>query len=482
MKEPKIAAAYIRVSTSDQLEYSPDSQLKLIREHAKRDGFIIPDEYVFREDDGISGKRADKRPAFRVMIATAKSGKEPPFSTIFVWKFSRFARNQEESIMYKNLLKRRGVDVRSLSEPSSDSPFASLIERIIEWMDEYYLINLATEVRRGMIEKVSRGEPTGKPPYGYTVAEKTLRPNDDAAVVRWVFEQYASGMGMRAIAAELRKSGVTTVQGNPPDNRFVKYMLQNPAYVGKLRYSRNGRAHYSREDYTGEDVMLIDAPHEQIIAPDLWERVQKRLSEKDSEPTYVRRNNPRMYMLKGLVRCSNCGSTLCMTSAKNPGLQCHKYANGQCGISHHIKMDTAEDAVLSYLESALVSDTFTFSPTVSRRTKPAADYDKLMRSEEARLKRAKSAFLDGVFSKEEYVELRDEIQRNIETMRMAQKQAEPQESAPSPAAFRPKIMHVMDILRDPEIPAATKNAALRSVIDKIVFDRRQNTFDIFFCP
>ena len=105
-----------------------------------------------------------------------------------------------------------------------------------------------------------------------------------------------------------------------------------------------------------------------------------------------------------------------------------------------------------------------------------------MRSEEARLRRAKSAFLDGVFSKEEYVELRDEIQKNIESLRMAQKQAAPQESAPSPAAFRPKLMHVMDILRDPEIPAATKNAALRSVIDKIVFDRRRNTFDIFFCP
>ena len=51
----KIGAAYIRVSDERQDEYSPDSQLKKIREHAARDGYIIPDEYVFY-DDGISGR------------------------------------------------------------------------------------------------------------------------------------------------------------------------------------------------------------------------------------------------------------------------------------------------------------------------------------------------------------------------------------------------------------------------------------------
>ena len=51
----QIGAAYIRVSSDDQLEYSPESQLKLIREYAKREGYMIPDEYVY-QDDGISGK------------------------------------------------------------------------------------------------------------------------------------------------------------------------------------------------------------------------------------------------------------------------------------------------------------------------------------------------------------------------------------------------------------------------------------------
>ena len=159
----KTAAAYIRVSDNRQDEYSPSSQLKLIREHAKKNDVIVPDEYVFY-DDGISAKSAKKRTAFNNMIALAKD-KEHPFDIIYVWKFSRFARNQEESIVYKSLLKKKGVQVVSVSEPILDGAFGSLIERIIEWMDEYYLIRLSGEVTRGMTEKATRGEPLSIPPF-----------------------------------------------------------------------------------------------------------------------------------------------------------------------------------------------------------------------------------------------------------------------------------------------------------------------------
>lgn len=95
----KIAAAYIRVSTDDQEEYSPDSQVRLIREYARKNGYLLPEEYVF-QDDGISAATARKRPAFNRMIALAKE-KERPFDAILVLMFSRFARNREESVLYK---------------------------------------------------------------------------------------------------------------------------------------------------------------------------------------------------------------------------------------------------------------------------------------------------------------------------------------------------------------------------------------------
>lgn len=105
---------------------------------------------------GISGRKADKRPEFQKMIGLAKSS-DHPVDVILVWKFSRFARNQEESIVYKSLLRKQSnVDVVSVSEPLIDGPFGSLIERIIEWMDEYYSIRLSGEVLRGMKEKATK--------------------------------------------------------------------------------------------------------------------------------------------------------------------------------------------------------------------------------------------------------------------------------------------------------------------------------------
>ena len=166
----KIGCAYIRVSDERQDEYSPDSQLKKIREYASKEGYIIPDEYVFY-DDGISGRNVKKRDDFNRMIATAKE-KNHPFEAIFVWKFSRFARNQEQAILYKNLLRKNNVSVISVSEPIPEGHFGTLIERIIEWMDEFYSINLGVEVSRGMEEKVSRGEPICFAPFGYYMEDK----------------------------------------------------------------------------------------------------------------------------------------------------------------------------------------------------------------------------------------------------------------------------------------------------------------------
>ena len=100
----KFAAAYIRVSTDDQLEFSLDAQIKALKDYAKRNDMIILNEHIYA-DEGISGKRADKRPAFMKMIATSKK-KPRPFDVILVHKFDRFARSREDSVVYKSMLKR----------------------------------------------------------------------------------------------------------------------------------------------------------------------------------------------------------------------------------------------------------------------------------------------------------------------------------------------------------------------------------------
>ncbi len=67
----KTGAAYIRVSTEEQIEFSPDSQIKRIRDYAASHEILLPEKFIFM-DEGISGRCAEKRPAFMRMIGTAK--------------------------------------------------------------------------------------------------------------------------------------------------------------------------------------------------------------------------------------------------------------------------------------------------------------------------------------------------------------------------------------------------------------------------
>ena len=102
---PKIAAAYIRVSTDDQVEYSPPTPSWW------RSASMPPPTAMSSPMSssswmrGISGKHTEKRPEFNRMIGTAKQ-KPRPFDAILLWKFSRFARNREDSIVYKSMLRR----------------------------------------------------------------------------------------------------------------------------------------------------------------------------------------------------------------------------------------------------------------------------------------------------------------------------------------------------------------------------------------
>ena len=135
----KTACAYVRVSTDKQEELSPDSQIREIKEYAARNNMLISKIYV--EEHGISGKNASKRPAFQEMIATCKE-KSHPYDVVLVWKFSRFARNIDESTYYKSILRKKcNVDVQSVSEPIIEGMYGRLIEMVIEWSDEFYLYN-----------------------------------------------------------------------------------------------------------------------------------------------------------------------------------------------------------------------------------------------------------------------------------------------------------------------------------------------------
>lgn len=483
----KIGAAYVRVSDERQDEYSPTSQLKKIREFAAKEGYTIPDEYVFY-DDGISGKNVKNRHNFNLMIATAKD-KTHPFDRIYVWKLSRFARNQEQSIVYKNLLKKIGVSVVSVSEPLPEGPFGSLIERIIEWMDEFYLINLSAEVQRGMLEKISRGEPVVAAPYGYLNADKTYIPDEEsgkAEIIREIFQRYADGEKQRVIAVSLGERGVRTNRGNLPENRWVDYILWNPAYIGKIRWTPDGeRAVSKKRDYDDENIQISDGNWQPLISMDLWNKVQHLLKEqKKAYPKYAKRQQPINYLLKGLVRCDNCGGTLAMSSVisgknKTRTMQCCNYSRATCNVSHSITIPKIETAFIQGLKQALKDKQFTIIPKVTKvDAQKQIDYDKLIALEERRLARAKEAFLAEIDTLEQYGQNKKEITEKIESLKAKQSEQITQDF--NPTAFAQKVSSVVKFIERTDVTEQAKNEVLHTIIEKVIYEKAKNNLAIYF--
>lgn len=479
-----VGAAYIRVSDERQDEYSPDSQLKLIREHAKKDGYLIPDEYVFY-DDGISGKSVKKRDDFNRMIALAKE-KAHPFDRIYVWKFSRFARNQEESLVYKNLLIRKGVTVISVSQPIPEGPFGSLIERIIEWMDEFYLINLGEEVRRGMTEKASRGEPTCAPPYGYIMSEGMYYPDESgkADVVREIFTLYDKGVKGREIAVLLGQRGVRTNTGRMPSLRWIEYILRNPCYIGKIRWSLDGERAVSKYDFKNEKIMLVDGHHKPLISTELWDCVQSRLdAQKIAYPKHARTAQPIDHMLKGLVRCSSCGGTLAISGfsgkARTRCLQCCNYSHGTCHDSHSILLPRIEEAFVDTLKHQISKKAFMIVPVKPKQSKSnEIDYAKLIALEERRLERAKEAYLAEIDSIDQYAKNKIDIVARIEDLIAKRDRAAAQEIDLD--AYADKVASIITFIEREDVTASEKNEMLRTIIEKVVYDRTNESLAIYF--
>lgn len=258
----KRAAAYIRVSTDEQLEYSPESQRKKIVEYAIKNKIELPEIFIFT-DEGISGRSASKRPGFQKMISIAKQ-KPKPFDMILVYSLSRFARSREDSVVYKKMLRNDlDIDIISISQEFGNDKTSILIEALLEAMDEYYSIDLAENVKRGMEERVHRGEIITCPPLGYRIDNgKYVIDDEKKYIVELIFKMYTEGSTFFEIASYLNDNHIMTNRNKKFQSRTVKYILKNPVYIGKLKWY---------DDY-------INGVHEPVINTQIWECTQKLLS------------------------------------------------------------------------------------------------------------------------------------------------------------------------------------------------------------
>lgn len=478
----KIAAAYIRVSTDDQIEYSPDAQLAEIKKYAAREGYLLPTEFIFM-DEGITGRKTDKRDSFNRMIGIAKSTPKP-FDAILLWKFSRFARNREDSVVYKSMLRKQlGIEVISITEPVGDDKMSVLIEALIEAMDEYYSINLAEEVRRGMTEKARRGGLQSIASFGYRAdKEKNMLVPvpEEADIVRDIFSRFNHGAGLFPIAKHLNEQGIRTHRGNPFENRTVEYILRNPVYIGKLRWNPTGK---SRRDFDNENIILANAAHEPIIDLETWDTAQTRMAEVKAKWGYKARP---VYELKdwtsGLVRCASCGATLIFSAPHY--YKCNNYVRGRCKTTQHISADTLKEAIIERMREDAESGIAPGHTIITIRNNSADELRRLENALEG-IKRKKSrlhdAYLAGVDTVEEYAKYKkalDAESKEIHSQLTALKSAaEPQNTV---KLLRDAILNVLAIIESETSTIAEKHEAIHGIVETCTFNKSDNLLKIAY--
>lgn len=482
---------YVRVSTDKQEELSPDSQEKLIRDYAKKNNIVILKIFF---EIGVSGRSADKRPAFQDMIGSAKS-KEHPVDAILVWKFSRFARNQEESIVYKSLLKKQNnVDVISVSEPLIDGPFGSLIERIIEWMDEYYSIRLSGEVFRGMKENAMRGSFQARPPLGYKIQEHGKPPvvvPEEAEIIRMIFDKYANECwSFFDIARHLNALGFKTSHGKPFERRSIEYIIQNPVYCGMVRWNRTHNA--TNQIKEKDEWIITDGDHESIISKELFELAQERFK-MTYKPVGARPSSTYRHWLSGLLKCPSCGRTLtACTKYKRNGdsysyFSCYGYSKGKCDKPNGISSLVLEKEVIKLLKDALTAEVLDYNLRhyepleVKNEQSIIEERIKALEPKEARIK---ASYREGIDTLEEYKENKKLIQSERERLEAQllelKSQASSSEQLDIASALRKKIRGAIDILESPNYTTTQKSEILKQFVDRIVYNRHEDTLKIYY--
>ncbi len=501
-------AAYIRVSTEDQLEFSPDSQMKKIQEYAAQHQITIPEDHIYL-DEGISGRSARKRPAFMRMIASARSHPSP-FQVILVWKFSRFARNRQDSILYKSMLRREcGIEVISVSEPLSDDPTSILVEALLEAMDEYYSLNLAEEVRRGMNEKFSRGQTVSIPPFGYRMGDTKFEPEETTApFVPLIFQKFCQGVPIRGIASWLNHAGIRTSRGNLFESRTVEYILSNPVYTGKLRRRSQSRSSSKDRFYQDPEVQIVPASHTPLVSQELFDAAQKRLSFRrkyfSSSPVQVpsvprssashsaasrcaashsstpMSENPSAFF-RGLVRCSSCQSLLLSTS-HGTALQCGSYTKGRCFASHYISLKLLKASVLQALREcplSLKGDSIPMLLPV-QTDPPVSSPDALIQTTKKRLERLRAAYEAGTDTLEEYQERKTELLEQITALKETTKKEEQKVSVSSCSSFSWNYHGLLCLLNSGLLTETEANELLRLMLSRILFNRPEGSLQLIF--
>jgi DNA invertase Pin-like site-specific DNA recombinase len=224
--DPKIAVAYLRVSTdTDRQALGAQAQRDAIERWATSSGVVIADWFV---EEVSGGAPLDRRPLLLQAIATVASLNA---GHLVVQRLDRFSREPLTAALAETELRKNGASlVCADGAGSGDDPTSELIRGILLSVARFEKALIRSRIKAALAVKRSRGERIGAPPYGARVEGKLLvmDPNE-VGTIRRLRELRALGMTIREIVERATVEGLRNRAGKPFTIAAVHALVRDAA-------------------------------------------------------------------------------------------------------------------------------------------------------------------------------------------------------------------------------------------------------------
>lgn len=416
---PRTAVSYARYSSSGQRDVSIEQQQKDIHAYAEREGFRILHDYADHARSGY--KNISARTQFQAMMAAAKSG---TFDTILVWKADRFGRSREDSAIYKGQLRRSGVKVVYVMEPIPEGSAGVLLEGMLEATAEWYSKTLSENVSRGMSDNARHCLWNGNRVmgYGHDAEGHYTIIEEEAAVVRKIFDLYRSGWSAASIAKQLNAQGLRNIRGNAFTISIIHHVIQNETYIGTYHWGS----------------YRVEGGIPAIISKSDFEEAN-RMRSKTSRHYETGAVD---YLLTGKAYCGMCGAAMvgdCGTSRTGErhyyySCQGHKSRKGctkqslQKDYLESVVIDFLLDHVLQEPEIERIADAVTAAQQDQLASSPLASMESELADVTRQISNINNAIAAGVWSSTTVVKLKElesiaeELRTSVDALRYSQSQ------------------------------------------------------------
>lgn len=335
------AVVYARYSSHNQKDVSIEQQYAACDKFATSNGYTVVERYA---DRAVSGK-TDQRPQFQRMMRDAHNG---GFDFVISWKSNRMGRNMMQAMVNEAKLAGLGIRCLYVEEDFDDTAAGRFALRNMMNVNQFYIENMAEDVKRGMMDNASRCMVNNLPPFGYKKGAdgrfEIVEP--EAEVVREIYGRIISGWSIFDIQTDLNQRGIKTRRGGEWKKQSFSRLLSNEKYIGVYRFA---------------DV-VTEGGVPAILDRSTFDKVQKILSEK-KKPRGKQRMNGE-YLLTGKVFCGKCGSPMgaqCGTGKSGKKFDyymCNRRRYDHACNKDNVPKDRLERAVAEAIKSELMDDGF----------------------------------------------------------------------------------------------------------------------------